>query len=119
MAVSLMIIFFPGHDYLSALAQTASSEIPYGGMRSYTLTCTCSGNSLLYIMDYRTNSILTLIYQAGASILYSNYNIYGTYLLGTYSSTANSCKVYVGEDCVDISSEGQMGSQPGTGTSQN
>src|SRR3990172_7768667 len=93
LVVAVAVTFLPPHDYLRALAQT-SSEIPYGGMRSYTLTCTCSGNSLLYIMDYRTNSILTLIYQAGASILYSNYNIYGTYLLGTYSSTANSCKVY-------------------------
>ncbi|MEK7640546.1 MAG: hypothetical protein AAB389_00930 [Patescibacteria group bacterium] len=101
-----------------AIAQSASSETPYGGQRVYTLTCTCSGNALVYIFDYRTNSILSLVYQEGASILYSNYNVYGaTYLLGTYSSGGASCKMYVGEDCVDINSSGQMGSQPGTGTS--
>lgn len=119
LAIAAVMLFVPNHDFSRALAQSASSETPYGGMRVYTLTCDCSGNSLLYIMDYRTNTILTLLYQAGASILYSYYNVYtSTYLLGTYTSTGNSCKIYVGEDCVDISSEGQLGSQPGTGTSQ-
>ena len=101
-----------------AIAQTSSSETPYGGQRVYTLTCDCSGNALVYLMDYRTNSILSLVYQPGSSILYSNYNVYGaTYLLGSYRSGGASCKIYVGEDCVDINSSGQMGSQPGTGTS--
>ncbi|MDO8467119.1 MAG: hypothetical protein Q7S83_03190 [bacterium] len=119
-ALAMAMVFLPMHDFSRALAQTASSETPYGGQRVYTLTCDCSGNALLYIMDYRTNTILTLLYQEGASILYSYYNVYtSTYLLGTYSSTGNSCKIYVGEDCVDISNEGQLGSQPGTGTSQN
>ena len=117
--IAAAVIFLPRYDFLQALAQTASSETPYGGMRSYTLTCTCSGNSLLYIMDYRTNNILSLIYQPGASILYSYYNTYGTYLLGSYSAAGSSCQIYVGEDCTEISNEGQMGSQPGTGTSQN
>lgn len=112
------MVLLPPHDYSRALAQS-SSETPYGGMRSYTLTCTCSGNSLLYIMDYRTNTILSLIYQPGASILYSYYNTYGTYLLGTYSAAGSTCQIYVGEDCTEISNEGQLGSQPGTGTSQN
>ncbi len=120
LAIASAMVFLPKHDFSRALAQTTGSETPYGGQRVYTLTCDCSGNSLLYIFDYRTNSILTLLYQEGASILYNYYNVYtSTYLLGTYSSSGNSCKIYVGEDCVDISSEGQLGSQPGTGTSQN
>lgn len=99
-------------------AQTSGGEIPYGGQRVYTMTCTCSGNLLVYIYDYRTKSILSLIYQEGASVLYRNFNIYGaTYLLGTYSSGGGSCQIYVGEDCVTLNSSGQMGSQPGTGTS--
>ncbi len=102
----------------SCNAQAASSEIPYGGQRVYTMTCTCSGNALVYIYDYRTKSIIELIYQEGASILYRNFNIYGaTYLLGTYRTGGGTCKIYVGEDCVDLNSTGTMGSAPGTGTS--
>ncbi len=114
--LSFMILFSPKPT--SCNAQTASSEIPYGGQRVYTMTCTCSGNLLVYIYDYRTKSILSLIYQEGASVLYRNFNIYGaTYLLGTYSAGGGSCQIYVGEDCVTLNSSGQMGSQPGTGTS--
>ena len=118
--MALLMSIFPKPDLGRALAQSGRSETPYGGQRVYTLTCDCSGNALLYILDYRTNSVLTLLYQEGASVLYQYYNVYSsTYLLGTYSSTGNTCQIYVGEDCVVISNEGQLGSQPGTGTSQN
>lgn len=110
----LFLTVFQSH---SVKAQATTGEIPYGGQRVYTLTCDCSGNLLLYIYDYRTKSLLTLLYQYGASILYSYYNVYGTYLLGTYTSSGNTCQIYVGEGCVVISSQGQLGNRPGTGTS--
>jgi len=115
--IATAMMFLLPHNQFRTLAQM-TGETPYGGMRSFTLTCTCTGNSLLYIMDYRTNMLLMLLYQPGASKLYSYYDIYGRYLLGTYSSAAgNSCQIYVGEDCVEIFNNGQMGNMPGTGTS--
>lgn len=94
-----------------------SGEIPYGGIHSVTIVCTCSANMLLYLVDYKTNQLLQLIYQPGASVLFERFSIYGRYLLGSYVPGAGQCKIYVGEDCIDLNSDGQMGSQPGTGTS--
>jgi hypothetical protein len=58
---------------------------------------------------------LALVYD-GSSKLYSNNNIYGTYLLGSYSN-GGQCQYYVVEDCVDMNSDGKFDSNPGTGTS--
>lgn len=87
----------------------------FGGMRVFSLTCTCSGNTLVYINDYASGGELALTYD-GSGRLYSNNNIYGTYLMGSYSPGGN-CQMYVGEDCIEINSDGSFDSSPGTGTS--
>jgi hypothetical protein len=87
----------------------------FGGMKTGTFTCTCTANQLIYIQDYATNSVLALVYD-GSAKLYSNNNIYGTYLLGSYSS-GGQCQYYVEADCVDMNSDGKFDSNPGTGTS--
>lgn len=93
------------------------AETPFGGMHVLAIQCTCGQNTLHYILDYRTNNLLALIYQPGSSILYSNYNLYGTYELGTYSQVTQSCQIEAGEDCVELQSDGDLGHSPGTGTS--
>lgn len=119
--VLILAVFFglPAPNHRAALAQSlggAKGETPYGGLRIFNLICTCSANALIYVMDYATNIPLALIYQPGASILYSYYDIYGTYLLGSYSQ-GSQCSIYVGKSCAQIQSQGMLGSQPGTGTS--
>ncbi len=87
----------------------------FGGMKTMTFMCTCTGNQLIYINDYAGGGSLALIYD-GSARLFSNNNIYGTYLLGSYSS-GGQCEYLVGEDCVEMSSDGSFDSNPGTGTS--
>ena len=98
-------------------AQGSIAETPYGGQNLFQITCTCSANTLIYILDYTTSNTLALVYQPGASTLYESQNIYGTYLLGTYQEGGGICEIVVGPTCVELTSDGQMGSAPGTGTS--
>lgn len=94
-------------------------ETPFGGMRMFNINCTCdSPNQLLYIQDYKSNQMLKLVYKPGSSKIYDHQNPTGaTYLLGSYTSNAQ-CRLRVGKYCISLSPDGQLGSQPGTGTSQ-
>ncbi len=94
----------------------ASGGRYFGGMKMYSFSCTCTGNTLMYIQDYASRGVLALIYQPGQSRIFANNNVYGSYLLGSYSP-GGSCQYYVGEDCVEMNSDGTMNSNPGTATS--
>ena len=107
-------------DFPQAQAQGGGGgETPFGGMRMFNINCTCdSPNKLLYIQDYASNQMLKLVYKQGTSKIYDHQNPTGaTYLLGTYTSNAQ-CRLRVGKKCISLSPDGQLGSQPGTGTSQ-
>ncbi len=115
-AVLILVIFFA--PQLGA-AQTVTGEMDWGGLHLVTLdesVCTCSGNSH-WILDYKTNSLLMLYYQAGQSKLYSNFNTRATYQLGTYSYSSQPCSILIGEYCYDLTNNGTYGMMPGTGTS--
>jgi|SRR3989344_312502 len=99
-------------------ARPVNAQSYFGGLRVLTMVCTCSANFLIYVLDYATNRVLALVYQPGASLLYSFYNIYGTYLLGSYTPGAGQCQMYVGTSCTQINSDGMLNALPGTGTSQ-
>jgi|GEM_PF-2046993 len=116
LGISAVIVFSARPGVIPARAQTAG-EISYGGMRVFTEVCTCSGNLLEFILDYKTNSLLTLVYQPGGSRLFQNNNPYGAYLLGSYMPGAGVCSLYVGTSCIQQQSTGMMGNIPGTGTS--
>lgn len=88
----------------------------FGGMNVFNLSCTCTGNTLMYIND-ANNGELALIYEQGSSKFFSNYNPYGNYLLGSYTASGGTCEIQAGEDCVEIESDGQMDSSPGTASS--
>jgi hypothetical protein len=109
-----VVLFFTQSAVVSAQAR---ANTPFGGLRLFSLTCTCSANVLLFIMDYSSKSLKRLIYQPGASRLYMNFNIMGaTYLLGTYTR-GGQCEMYAGTSCTDINSDGMIDSNPGVGTS--
>ncbi len=99
-----------------------ASETSFGGLMMFSLMCSCSndGSSINFLDDYKTNSMLKLLYKPGQSIIFSNNNITQmmTYELGSYSQ-GGTCSVRVGQYCVDISADGTYGKQPGTGTSFN
>ena len=88
----------------------------FGGMKTMSLVCTCSGNMLIYINDYAGGGSLALIYN-GSARLFSNNNIFGTYLLGSYSPGSGQCQMISYPKCIDINSDGAFDSNPGTGTS--
>ncbi len=94
-------------------------ETPFGGMRMFNINCTCdSPNKLLYIQDYASNQMLKLVYKQGTSKIYDHQNPTGaTYLLGSYTSNAQ-CRLRVKKYCISLSPDGELGTQPGTGTSQ-
>ncbi len=87
----------------------------FGGMRTSALSCTCSGNMLIYINTYGNGGgVLALTYD-GSGRLFSNNNIYGTYLLGSYTPGGNC--LMTGDPCTTVTSDGRFDSMPGTGTS--
>lgn len=114
-----MIAVFGSIPLLTSAQSSSSSETPWGGLHLVTLdesVCTCGGNSH-WILDYKTNSLLMLYYQAGQSIIFSNFNTSATYQLGTYSQSSQPCSIEVYSECVDLENMGTYGMMPGTGTS--
>lgn len=117
LTLSILIVSFA---FLSVSIGFGKSRVMaaqyFGGMKTMTLTCTCSGNTLIYINDYAGGGSLALLYN-GSGRLFSNNNIYGTYLLGSYSSGGGECKMIAYPECYSVSSDGSFDSNPGTGTS--
>jgi len=113
----LWIVFFGFTDIRNNEAHAQLGETPYGGQNLFQITCTCSANTLIFLQDYSSSSLLRLVYQPGVSTLYDNYNTLGTYLLGSYLEGSGICEVVSGPSCVEIASDGEMGFAPGTGTS--
>jgi hypothetical protein len=94
------------------------AETSFGGQKLITINCTCSGaNTMLYIYDYKTSTLLTLLYSFGNSRLYETYNLYGQYFLGTYTTATDQCLIYAGTSCVSLNANYQIGNLPGSGTS--
>lgn len=114
-SISVLLASFAFIMTVSGFRATKADASYFGGMKTMTFMCTCTGNQLIYIQDYAGSGVLALVYD-GSARLYSNNNIYGTYLLGSYSSGGN-CQYLVGEECVEMKSDGSFDSNPGTGTS--
>jgi hypothetical protein len=107
----------PQNQARAQIGGGVTGSTPYGGQRFVTITCDCSGNFWILLLDYKTPSILALLYQPGISKLYEYYNVwFATYLLGTYQS-GGTCQIVIGTGCAEITSQGMLDSSPGTGTS--
>lgn len=88
---------------VAALAGGAASSVArpfnFGGISTSMVTCTCSGNLLIYVQDVR-GPTLPLIYQPGATVLYKYYKpTSGVNMLGQYVG-GGVCLVYAGTTCV-------------------
>lgn len=94
-------------------------ETPFGG-QSFAVVCTC-GSIMEYVQDANTGNLLALVYKPGESTLFSNYNPFGLYLLGTYTEQGKdgACKHIIEGECEEIlRADGVLGTHPGTGTSK-
>ncbi len=104
----------------SATSIPESGEIPFGGLHTGAIECTCEeevpGTSLHYIYDFTTLTTLALLYVPETSILYSDYNPYAAFQLGTYIPMPVECLVEAGDDCESTPGDGMYGNVPGTGT---
>ncbi len=112
--LAILVIVMTSVVVLTVPRTVRAAGLYFGGMHTVSLTCTCSGNTLMYINNYAGGS-LALIYD-GSGRLYANNNIYGTYLLGSYSP-GGQCQMIAYPDCITIQSDGKFDSNPGTGTS--
>ncbi len=93
------------------------AETPFGGEHGAFIQCTCGPDSLHYLFDFRTDRVLSLLFEP-YSRLYSNYNVYtAVYELGTYEPSGQQCMIYAGTSCTGIYADGTYGVLPGTGTS--
>src|SRR3989344_5373851 len=120
LAVLSVLPFTPAAPFALVRAQVGGGggETSYGGQRFVTIVCSCASDDWLIFQDYKTNRILNLLYRRGLSMLYEYYNVFSsTYLLGTYREDHPQCQMNAGESCVNISMDGTLGNQPGTGTS--
>lgn len=86
---------FGGSNSTTGATGAASSMGYFGGMVMRSQLCTCSGQTLLTVLDYATNSTVMSMYIPGLSKLNMNYNIWstGAYVIaGTYQGSAQ-CQV--------------------------
>lgn len=117
-----MISFFPLTHAPRVLAPripeaTAQSvELPYGGLNLFQLYCGCSLNWVIYVFDFTTMTVLPLLCQDGYSKFYEYYNVFGTYLTGSYLPGVQGCVIGAVPYCALWGTAGVMGHLPGTGT---
>lgn len=99
-------------------------ELPYGGIRTLTIPCTCHSSpskALVTMFDFVQLRYLKLAYMPKASVLYMYFDIWSSYyLLGSYNPyVRGTCLMTVtGGDCEPVPDDGLMGGLPGTGTSE-
>ena len=95
-------------------------ETPLGGQLYYSMYCECTHNYLNFFNDYVSGEMKKLVYEPGSSKLFKENSITQsmTYELGSYSNEGKcEIKIYPYQICIQITSDGEYGSQPGTGTS--
>lgn len=95
----------------------------FGGLSSYSVPCTCSGNVAVWFSPLFLGSIPAagfIVYSPSSTFQYSNYNagVPRVWHLGSYLPGVQACYIYVpvswGVSCVPFPTLGLM-SQVGTG----
>jgi len=100
---------------VSSSAQTLPKLLPFGGLVSSSVTCTCSpGNLWIWFTPLYLGGpvVITgpLVYSPFSTVLYGYYNIgvSGTWHLGDYTPGVQACWMYAGTGCVTVPSVGLM-----------
>lgn len=89
------------------VAKAQIGDSPFGGALYFTFFCTCTGNWLVLVQPLAPTYVVLLTYYEGTQE-YQNYNTpFTSELLGFYSGYGQ-CEEYIGEDCVEIPSEGEI-----------
>lgn len=97
-AIGISSLLGGGGAAAGGAAASAAKPLPFGGVSTAMVTCTCSGNLLIYVQDVR-GPVLPLIYQPGATMLYMQYQPRsGVNMLGQYVP-GGVCTIYVGTAC--------------------
>lgn len=122
--LSLIIFFWiiPASSSASGLGAGAFVPgLPFGGLVSFTLPCSCSANLWIWFspLHFPPKTIVgPLIYQPGYTALYGDFaiGIPGTWHLGSYTPVVGNgvCWQYVGEACVVMPNLGLI-NKVGTG----
>lgn len=101
---------------LFSFPATTSAQNYFGGMLTFYFKCTCDQNFYMYIWDFASGGILTLVYSPGTSRLLAG-SPFGRNQIGSYSPGSGICMMYAGTTCTNYPSEGLIGSpNPGFGT---
>jgi len=109
------LIIFSFLTLFSLPTVSYSAGTTFGGRLSGVFYCTCSNTLLLYIQDYKTGGLLSLVYGTGSKLLVGS--PYGLYQLGDYGASGQ-CYVYTGNSCSSIQNDGLIGGgSVGFGTS--
>lgn len=104
-----------------AFAQGGGMTTYFGGKVLFTVSCTCdSGRTMVVIDDYASGSTIKLGYNSSqlSTLFYDHRSPYiNHYLVGSYGSSSQSCRIRILYYCLSITLDGDFNSDPGTGTS--
>ncbi len=82
----------------------AIGGLPFGGVISFSMYCTCSNNYLVTVAGPVPGN---LVFQPGASSLFAYAQVFrpGPFILGTYAQ-GSACLMYVVVGCVTLTTTG-------------
>ncbi len=109
-SLALVGLFLP-----TSQTRAQTGLLPFGGLVSSPVTCTCSpGNLWIWFTPLYLGGpvVITgpLVYSPFSTVLYGYYNIGvpGTWHLGDYIPGVQACWMYAGTGCVTVPSVGLM-----------
>lgn len=94
--------------------------LPFGGLVTFTISCTCGANLWVYFTPLSPSPPLptsgALVYSPYGTRAYSYFFVgkSGTWELGDYIPGVQTCWIYAGKSCAILPSFGQM-KKVGTG----
>lgn len=100
--------------FVPTATQAQTGLLPFGGIVSFTLPCTCSGTLWIWFTPLYLGGPVVLsgpmIYSPFSTILYANFSIGvpGKWHLGDYVPAIPACFIIAGPTCVPLPAVGLM-----------
>ena len=110
-AVIVSVIITGGMFSISLKAEAAPTGLPFGGLVTSVIPCTCSANLAIWFAPLWLGNVPvigSLVYQPSSTFLYPGYliGVPGAWHLGEYSPGVPACYVIVPGGCVLIPTYG-------------